>query len=142
MRSAREIPMPIILRSKSALCLVAAFAGLCFSINSIAAEPKLITQLTAATCASFFPPILNNAQLSPILAERSIEGQTICACAKSRVESDPRLSEYLTMDNATLAGRAQDERVRAYLVARVLQSLVQCLATELDLSLAASTAVK
>ena len=111
--------------------------------TATAAEPKFIDHLTSATCAGFFPPILTKPELAPILAERNIEGQTICACGRARVEADGRLTEYFALENEALIKRLQnEERLRAYVIARVVHSLLQCLATEMDASLSASTAVK
>jgi hypothetical protein len=117
-------------------------AGLALATASSAAEPKVLDQLNSATCAGFFPPILGHRSIAIVLAERAIDAQSVCSCGRARLELDGRLAEFLAMDNETFVNRVQDERVRSYIVTRVMQSLVQCLATELDKSLAASTAVK
>jgi hypothetical protein len=110
--------------------------------HAFAREVAVIDQTVDATCTAFLAPILGRKDIAQLATERSIDSRIVRSCARANTRADTRLTEYESMDSATLNQRTEDPRVRSYILMRVLQSVLSCFGTEVNTTLAASTALK
>jgi len=127
-------------RAIRVLVLVSSLSLVASSV--LAQEVAVIDQAVDATCTAFLAPVLGRKEIAQLAVERTIDSRIVCSCARTKTRADDRLAEYLSMDAATVSQRTEDARIRAYVLGRVLQSILSCFSTELDSTLGASTAVK
>ena len=134
------MPASIVSQTMQALVALAVMGA---SENcAIAQEAHVIDQAIDATCSAFLAPVLGRKDIAILVAERSIDSAVVCSCAKTSVHEDRRLAEYLAMDNNAFNQRFEEPRARSYVLGRLLNSVLSCFATELNATLAASTAIK
>lgn len=117
-------------------------AVLCSSGSALAQDAGLIDQTVEATCAAFLAPVLGRQDIARLAAERTIDSQIVCACAKKSTRADTRLAPYFSMDREVLAAQTEAAPLRSYIIGRILQSVLACFSSELNETLNASTAVK
>lgn len=117
-------------------------AVLLSSSSTFAQDAGLIDQTVEATCAAFLAPVLGRQDIARLTAERTIDSQVVCSCAKKSTRADIRLSPYFSMDREALAAQTEAAPLRSYILGRILQSVLACFSSELNETLNASTAVK
>lgn len=125
-------------QSKKVLLGLALLFGASACHPAYAQEVSLIDQTVDGTCSAFLAPILGRKDIAQLSVDRSIDSKVVCSCAKANTRSDPRMSEYISMPGAEIDRRTQDPKVRAYVLGRILHSVLACFSNELNATLAVS----
>lgn len=112
------------------------------SLAAQAQEARIVDQLVSGTCGAFSSQLSSQKEIRFLMADRPIENSVVCSCANDKVKQDERLLPLNAMDNAAFVRAADTESNKAYIIGRVLHSIITCFGVELDSALAASKALR
>lgn len=127
------------------LCVLAAFALTTATVTAQenAQDPTIDTaRYLFSELYKSCPDLINrmtiSADLGPILKHRPIDNPTICKCALSRLNQDTRFINYMHVPMSKAQALMETETVKAYAIGRVVSSVMNCLALDIERSLEAT----
>jgi hypothetical protein len=94
----------------------------------------LLAKQVSAACPQFVGRLTANPNLAATSSARPISDSAVCSCAESRIAADPRLRDSLSGDQQALKAKLQGPSVKSYVLLRMTESMLSCLATEFDAS--------
>lgn len=121
-------------RVRAAVWMCVAYVCACSGVT-FAQTPPVLNQLVEGTCSGFVAPVLGRPDIAQLVTERSIDSRTVCTCALERAKTDPRIVQLTQNGDEQFVREAQDARVRAYVIGRVLNSVLACFSGELSVTL-------
>jgi hypothetical protein len=130
-----------VMKSSTRLSLALVIA-LAISAPSQAQNTPLLDDAADVTCAGFLAPLLGRKEISQLTVERSIDSKVVCSCTKQRMREDSRLTQMYAMSKPQIEEALRDQKVFAYALGRIMQSVIACFSIELDATLNASPALR
>ena len=94
----------------------------------------LLAKQVSAACPQFVGRLTANPSLAATSSTRPISDSAVCSCAESRIAADPRLRDSLSADQQALKSKLQNASVKSYVLLRMTESMLSCLASEFDAS--------
>lgn len=91
----------------------------------------------AQACPVLIKDLTGNRDIQAAFAGRAVDSQSVCSCAFDRIVGDSRLVAEFRVENAVLAQRLNAGGLKAYATLRGITSILACLSTDVDKSLAA-----
>lgn len=86
-------------------------------------------------CEKMTVQIATQKELSLALSVRPIDSASVCNCAESSFSADPRLAKFWGLSEQDMSEPIQSEQVKSYMTGRIITSILECLANELNMSL-------
>jgi hypothetical protein len=132
---------------KQLVCIAIAFF-VC-SFPSLAQETKSepssmvdVTKLIGAACPRMVTQLMSRPELGPVLKNRPISSEMVCACTETSFASDARLQKQFVGDKTVVAQRMSSQNLQSYFTMRLMHSVLSCLLPEISASLEQSDPAK
>jgi len=90
----------------------------------------------SARCAEFVPSLIADAELLPALAARPIDTKSVCSCAVQTMRRENRLIKMIESNRPIAESRKEEigKQISAYMLLLYLQSMLGCLAADMEQS--------
>lgn len=86
-------------------------------------------------CEKLTLQITTQRELSLALSVRPVDTASVCNCAESSFSTDPRLAKFWALSEKDMSEPIQSEQVKSYMTGRIITSILECLANELNMPL-------
>ena len=100
---------------------------------------KVLVDFMRTSCPSMINAIIDREDLKLALTNRPTDAKSVCSCALNATFADLRLDKEFTGEMSELAKRLESPQLKSYFTLRFSQTLLACLATDMDLSLEKSS---
>ena len=93
-----------------------------------------VAKRVGAACPAMLESLLGDPSLAKATKQRPISSPVVCSCTMRRLETDEKLSGYLSSHTRDLASESGNEALQSYLSLLAASSVYACLAPELEAS--------
>jgi hypothetical protein len=95
-----------------------------------------ITHVADSLCKEIAPTFSQVEGVRDLVIKHPIDYEKVCSCAQANFVKDSRLREFLKTASNDTKQRLNTDELSSYVAVRVMSSMLACIATELDATLA------